>query len=57
VLKEVQGVSATIRELPILTRPLPLPYSVIEEIVEGFAPVNDQSLDDEERHSALVGSA
>jgi hypothetical protein len=36
VVKGVQEVSATIRALPDLTRQLPVAYSVIEEIVEGF---------------------
>ena len=36
VFKRVQEVSAAIRQLPDLTRHLPIAYSVIEEIVEGF---------------------
>jgi hypothetical protein len=36
VIKGVQEVSTTIRELPDLTRQSPVAYSVIEEIVEGF---------------------
>jgi hypothetical protein len=35
-LTTVQAVSDTIRQLPDLTRHLPVAYSVIEEIVESF---------------------